>query len=304
MILKNTNKHLIVLAGPTGIGKTSLGIELARHFGTEIISSDSRQIFKEMRIGTAVPSGEELAAVKHYFIQTHSIHEHYNASKYEKEALGKIGELHQKYNQVFMVGGSGMYIDAVCNGIDYFPEIDFAIRRKYAELYENEGIEAIQQLLLKVDPDHYNKVDLKNYKRILKALEITEMTGKPYSSQLSYTVKERPFKIIKLALDMDRNELYNRINQRVLQMMEEGLEEEARRVYPYLENTSLKTVGYRELFEYFDGEITREEAIEQIQNHSRAYARRQLTWLRRDKQYKWFHPKDIDEIKSYISGII
>lgn len=300
----NRHNHLIVLAGPTGIGKTSLGIVLAKYFETEIVSCDSRQVFKEMRVGTAVPTTEELAATKHYFIQTHTVHEHYNASKYEQEALTIINELHQKYDIVFMVGGSGMYIDAVCNGIDDFPEIDFDIRQKYAEMYENEGLKKIQQLLKEVDPVHYQKVDLNNYKRILKALEITEMTGKPYSSQLSNTKKERPFKILKIALDMDRNELYKRINQRVLQMMGEGLEDEARNLYPYRENTSLKTVGYRELFEYFDKKISLEEAVEQIQNHSRAYARRQLTWLRRDKDYHWFHPGDISGIKAFISGNI
>ena len=291
---------MVVLAGPTGIGKTAIGIELAKEFKSEIVSSDSRQVYQEMTIGTAVPSKEELESAKHYFIHTHSIHQRFNASTYEQEVMVKLEELFQTLDIVFLVGGSGMYIDALCYGIDDLPTITPEVRQKYEFIFQKEGIEKIRQLTQEIDPEYYKVVDVNNHKRMLKALEVYEMTGKTYSSQLKREKKKRSFQTVKLALDMPREELYERINQRVIAMKQMGLVEEARSLHKYKGLVPLKTVGYKELFEYFEGDISEDEAIVQIQNHSRAYARRQLTWFRRDNSYKWFLPTEISEMKNYI----
>jgi tRNA dimethylallyltransferase len=298
------NKYLVIIAGPTAIGKTSTGISIAKHFGSPVISADSRQIFKELKIGTAVPSDEQLLAVRHYFVRNISIHDNYNASKYEFEVNQLLSELFEKHSVILLVGGSGLYIDAVCWGIDDLPEIDPEIRKKVQQQFENEGIESLRRDLKLLDPVSYQKVDLRNHKRIQKALEVTLMTGRPYSSFLTAPEKKRNYQIIRIALDMDRTELYNSINQRILSMMENGLENEARSVYPYRNINALNTVGYKELFLYFDGKISRDEAISTIQSNTRKYARKQITWFRKEQSYVWFHPSEINKIIGYIENQI
>jgi tRNA dimethylallyltransferase len=291
---------LVVLAGPTSIGKTSCGIEVARHFGTEIISADSRQIYRETTIGTAVPSAEELALVKHHFIQSISVVEPYNASIYENQVLEKLEELFKVHDLVLMVGGSGLYIDAVCEGIDELPSVDPILRAELQERLRNEGLEALTQLLLRLDPVSYEKVDLKNHMRVLKALEISIQTGKPYSTFLSAEKKVRPFQILRIALDLDREILYSRINQRVEQMMEEGLLEEVRQVQHLKNYTAMKTVGYRELFRVLDGELSNNEGVDLIKRNTRKFARKQLTWFRKEKRYTWFSPRKCNELIEWI----
>lgn len=291
---------LIVIQGPTGIGKSKLSIQLAKQFNTEIVSSDSRQLFKEISIGTAVPSKAELESVPHHLIHSHSIHEDYNASRFETEALEVISQLFRSHRYVIMTGGSMMYVDAVCKGIDYQPDVDPQIRQQITEDYKEKGIEHLRMQLKKLDATYYNQVDLKNPKRLIRALEICLMTGKPYSSFRTEQTKQRPFQILKIGINTDREKLYDRINQRVDLMMKEGLEEEARKIYPYRHLNSLNTVGYKELFAFFDGEITREKAVELIKRNSRHYARKQLTWLRKDEQITWFEPNQVNEIIQYI----
>ncbi len=297
-------KSLIVIVGPTGIGKTDLSIEIAEEFNTEIISSDSRQIYKELKIGTAVPTNEQLNLVKHHFIGNISIHDYYNASMFEYEVIDVLQKLYQSYDNVVMTGGSGMYINAVCDGIDDLPTIDQKLRDDLIKKYEEEGIESLRMQLKMIDPETYEKVDLKNAKRILKALEVTIQTGKPYSSFLSKTKKKRDFQIIKIGLERDRAELYERINLRVDQMVEEGLVQEAKQFFSFRHLNSLNTVGYKELFEHFDGAITQEKAIELIKRNSRHYAKRQISWFARDNEWKWFHPDDKSKIINYIKSKI
>jgi tRNA dimethylallyltransferase len=293
-------KYLIVLTGPTGIGKSGIGVKLAQHFGTEIVSSDSRQIYKELSIGTAVPGVDELAAAKHYFIQTHSVIENYNASRYENDALNIINSLFENHNLVLLVGGSMLYIDAVCKGIDIMPDADPEIRKSLKNKLKTEGLESLRFQLKKLDPDYYDSVDLKNPNRIIHALEICIMTGKPYSSFRSNPKKERPFSIIKIGLNCEREKLHHKINTRVEKMIDAGLEEEARKFYHLKHLNSLNTVGYREFFSYFEGDITRETAIELIKRNSRRYARKQLTWFRNDNEMNWFEPEQIDDIIAFI----
>ena len=299
-MLNLKNKYLIIIAGPTAVGKTTTAITIAKHFNSSIISADSRQIFKELCIGTAVPTQEQMKLVPHYFIQNKSIHNSYNASNYEIEVNQLLTELFKINNIVILAGGSGLYIDAVCNGIDDLPEIYPEIRNKIQLQFEKEGVEGLRQNLKILDPVYYEKVDLKNYKRIQKALEVTLMTGKPYSSFLTSRKKEREYKIIRIALEKDREELYNDINKRILEMMEQGLEEEARNYYSFRSSNALKTVGYKELFLYFDGEMTRDEAIISIQANTRKYARKQLTWFRKGKLYQWFNPSEETKIIEFI----
>jgi len=293
-------KTLLILLGPTGVGKTDLSIEISNYFTTEIISCDSRQIYKEMRIGTAVPDQAILQRIPHHFIGSHSIHDYYNASKFEIEVLDLLEMLFQKQEVVLMTGGSMMYIDALCKGIDDLPEVDEELRRSLMARMESEGIESLRNELRYHDPVYYDEVDLRNPKRILHALEICLMTGKPYSSFRINEPKERPFNIIKIGINRDRDVLYNRINQRVDNMFTEGLEEEANKLYPYRHLNSLNTVGYRELFDYFDGKTTIEEAKEKIKANSRKYARKQLTWFRRDPEITWFTPDMKNEIIAFI----
>jgi tRNA dimethylallyltransferase len=293
-------KTLVVIAGPTAVGKTTCSVQIAKHFRTEIISADSRQIYRETSIGTAVPSTEDLDAVKHHFIQTISIEEPYNASTFEHQVMETLNHLFKTLNLVIMVGGSGLYIDAVCKGIDDLPTTDPALRERLLKRFETEGLETLTLELKRLDPVSYGRIDLKNHMRVLKALEISIQTGLPYSGFLKAAKKERPFHIIKIALDMEREALYGRINERVDQMMEEGLLEEAKKVQPLRGYTALKTVGYKELFEYLDGQVTLDEAIDLIKRHTRKFARKQLTWFRKENQYRWFSPPDQNEIIVWI----
>lgn len=297
-------KTLVVITGPTGIGKTEVSIKVAQHFNAEIVSADSRQIFKELCIGTAVPSAEELTAAPHHFIQSHSVEENYNASRYEMEALKLIDRLFQQKDVLLLVGGSMLYIDAICKGIDIMPDADPEVRATLKKQLEVEGLESLRLQLKTLDPEYYKKVDLKNPNRIIHALEISIQTGKPYSSFRSDTPKERPFKILKIALNCDRQMLHNRINLRVDKMMKAGLEKEARSVYHKKHLNSLNTVGYQELFAYFNGEISREKAIELIKRNSRRYARKQITWFRRDESVEWFKPTDSEQIIAWINAQI
>lgn len=297
-------KTLIVLVGPTAIGKTSTGINIARHFNSEIVSSDSRQIYKELCIGTAVPNKNELAAVPHHFIHTHSITENYNASKYETEAINLIERLFEKKDVLLLVGGSMLYIDAICKGIDSMPDVDPEIRKNLKNQLEVGGIGSLRQLLKKLDPEYYHTIDLKNPNRIIHALEIYLTTGKPFSSFHTNQQKKRPFSILKIGLNCERDELHRRINTRVDKIIENGLEDEARKVYPLKNLNALNTVGYREWFAHFDGEITSQKAIDLIKRNTRRYARKQLTWFRKDTDINWFEPDRTDQIISFIKNKI
>lgn len=293
---------LIVLLGPTGVGKTELSLRVASHVGGPIISSDSRQLYKELVIGTAAPTAEQLARVRHYFVGTLSLTDYYNASQFEEEVLSCLENLFQTSPNVVMSGGSMMYIDAVCNGIDDLPTVSPEIRNRLMKRFEEEGLEPIREELKQLDPVHYNEVDLNNYKRVIHALEICLMTGKPYSELRTNPKKQRPFNILKIGLNRDREELCNRINARVDQMMSDGLLEEARKVYAYKHLNSLNTVGYKELFNYLDGEWTLDFAVEKIKRNTRVYARKQMTWFKRDKDITWFHPDDESGVLSFIDA--
>jgi tRNA dimethylallyltransferase len=298
------NNFLIVLLGPTGVGKTDISIDIARHFKSEIISADSRQFFREMKIGTAVPTELQLKAVKHHFIRFLSIEDYYSSSLFERDVLELLPKLFLKKNLVLMSGGSGMYIDSVCFGIDDIPDVDPSIREKYIMRYMEEGIEGLRATLKLLDPEHYGKMDRNNYKRIIRALEICETAGKPYSSFLKNQKKERDFGIIKIGLDRPRDVLYKRINSRVDEMVRLGLEDEAKRLYDFRNLNALNSVGYKEFFDVFDGKISRERAIELIKRNSRRYAKRQLTWWGKDKEIKWFKPENVGDIIEYIEETI
>lgn len=295
-------KILFVLLGPTGIGKTALSINIARHIESPVISADSRQIYKEIPIGTAAPTPEQLNFVKHHFIGTRSVTDYYSASIFEEEAVSLINKLHKSQPHLLLCGGSMMYIDAVCKGIDEMPTVTSEIRDALWEQYEKEGLAPILEELKNTDPEHYDTVDRMNHRRVIHAVEICRMTGKPYSSFRTNQVKERPFKICKIGLMRERSELFERINRRVDEMMDEGFMEEARRVYPMRNLNSLNTVGYKELFLYFDGILTFEEAIEKIKKNTRVYARKQMTWFKRDPLIKWFNPDNKEDIIEYIDS--
>lgn len=299
-----SEKYLIVLVGPTGIGKTDLSLHIAQKFNSEIFSSDSRQIYKEMNIGTAVPEKNILDAVKHHFIGKLSILDYYSASMFEQEILHELEDYYKTHDFALMVGGSMLYIDAVCKGIDELPTIDPIIRQGLMERMANEGIESLRKELKIIDPEYYLAADIKNPKRILKALEVFQMTGKPYSSFRTETVKQRPFKIIKIGLQREREELYNRINQRVDLMIEQGLIDEAKKLYQHKDLNSLNTVGYKEIFGYLSGEYPIDEAIRLIKRNTRHYSKKQITWFKKDESTVWFHPDDIDSITQHINNII
>jgi tRNA dimethylallyltransferase len=300
--LNNRNRPtLIILLGPTGVGKTALSIKIANHFQTEIISCDSRQLFKEMQIGTAVPEEGFLKQVPHHFIQSNSIFESYNVAMFETEVLERLKTLFAIHPVVMMTGGSMLYIDVVCKGIDDLPDVDPELRATLMERMKVEGIEQIRAELKLLDPVYYHEVDLQNPVRIIHALEICYITGKPFSSQRTRTKKQRAFNILKIGLNRDRTELYDRINNRVDGMMASGLEAEARNLYPYRELNTLNTVGYREMFDYFDGNCLLGEAIGKIKANSRKYARKQLTWFRKDPDIHWFHPDQEAEILKLIT---
>ncbi len=296
------NKTLIVITGPTGVGKTEATLRIAEHFNVPVINADSRQIFSEIPIGTAAPTAEQQQRVQHYFVGNHHLEDYYSASLYEQDVLNIINSQHTPIS--LLSGGSMMYIDAVCNGIDDIPTILPEIREEMMRRLETEGLEQMCNLLQELDPEHWKIVDRNNPRRVIHALEICIQTGKTYTSFRSNTIKERPFNIIKVGLNRDRDELYNRINQRVLDMIEEGMIEEALQVYPKRTLNSLNTVGYKELFEYLDGLTTLDEAIFKIQSNTRRYARKQLTWYKKDTAFQWFNPDNIEEILNYIHTMI
>ena len=316
---------LIVITGPTGVGKTEICLQIAEHYGIDIINADSRQIFAEIPIGTAAPTAEQMQRVRHYFVGTHHIGDYYSASNYEQDVLELLGKIEGQRLRVkgqrskdegqgehpspnthhpiaLLAGGSMMYIDAVCNGIDDIPTIREDIRNEMKRRLEEEGLDALLEELSRLDPEHYAIVDRKNPRRILHALEICHQTGRTYTSFRTGEKRKRPFNIIKIGLNRDRDELYERINQRVLDMIEQWLEQEARAMLPYRELNALNTVGYKEMFQYFDGAIPLEEAIRQIQSNSRRYARKQLTWYKRDAEIMWFNPENVNEITNYIDS--
>ncbi|MES2487651.1 MAG: tRNA (adenosine(37)-N6)-dimethylallyltransferase MiaA [Bacteroidota bacterium] len=286
--MKTQNKYLITIIGPTAIGKTAMSLSLARHFNAEVISADSRQFFKEMTIGTAVPSKDELEAAKHHFIQNISIFEDYSVGDFERDAIAKLDELFLTNNVVVMVGGSGLYIDAILKGFDDFPDVDPSIRQQLIEDYEAKGIEYLQTELAKLDPVHYEKVAKENPQRLMRALEVCIGSGRPYSSFLNIKKNSRSFTPIVIGLEADRELMYDRINRRVDIMVNEGLIEEAKTLYPHKALNALQTVGYRELFSHFDGEITLDFALEEIKKNTRRFAKRQMTWFKRTEGTKWF----------------
>ena len=294
-------KNLIVLIGPTGVGKTELSLRIAEEFGTDIISADSRQLYADLKIGTAAPTPEQLARVPHHLVGTLKLTDYYSAAQYETEVLTLLDSLFLEKDTVVLTGGSMMYVDAVCKGIDDIPTVDSETRELMLERYEKEGLERLCAELKLLDPEYYNIVDLKNPKRVIHALEICYMTGKTYTSFRTQKKKERPFRIIKVGLTRDREELYARINQRVEVMMQDGLLEEAKTVlYPYRQLNSLNTVGYKELFNYLNGEWELPFAIEKIKQNSRIYSRKQMTWFKRDEDIRWFHPEQETEILNYL----
>ncbi|MCK5907044.1 MAG: tRNA (adenosine(37)-N6)-dimethylallyltransferase MiaA [Flavobacteriales bacterium] len=292
---------LITIIGPTAIGKTSLSIDIANHFGCDILSCDSRQFYKELLIGTAPPSPDEQAQAKHYFIHDRSIFDDYTVGDYENDAISLLDELYQENDKAILIGGSGLYVDAVLKGFDEFPEIDSQIRIQLQQELEEKGLEFLQDKLKELDVEYSKIVDIQNPQRVIRALEVCIGTGKTFTEFRVRKVKERNFVPIKIGLNIDRDKLYERINLRVDLMMEAGLLAEAKKMYPHKEINSLQTVGYRELFRYFDGEFTLEFAVSEIKKNTRRFAKRQLTWFRKDKDIKWFDPKEKDEILKYIS---
>ena len=298
-------KFLITIIGPTAIGKTSLSIEIAKHFNTEIISADSRQFFKEMAIGTAVPSKEELTEVKHHFTQNISIHENYSVGQFEKDAIAKLNSLFINNNILVMVGGSGLYVDAVLKGLDDFPEVDKQIREGLKLKLENEGLIALQEQFKKLDTETYHKIDIENHQRVIRALEICIGTGNPFSSFITDKTAQRNFTPIKIGLSADRKIIYDRINQRVDNMLTDGLLDEAKKLHQFKELNALQTVGYKELFEYFDANFELDFAISEIKKNTRRFAKRQLTWYRKDSDIQWFDFQENNKnIIQYIKEII
>lgn len=299
--MKNT---LIVLIGPTGVGKTELSLSIAEHFKTCIVSADSRQLYADLKIGTAAPTPDQLARVPHHFVGTLRLTDYYSAAQYEAEVMVKLEELFQQNDVVVLTGGSMMYVDAICKGIDDIPTVDKETRELMIQRYEEEGLEKLCSELKLLDPEYYQIVDLKNPKRVIHALEICYMTGKTYTSFRTREIKKRPFRIIKIGLTREREELYNRINRRVDEMMEKGLLEEARSVAEYKHLNSLNTVGYKEIFKYIDGKWPLDFAIEKIKQNSRIYSRKQMTWFKRDTEISWFHPEKKEEIMNHIKNLL
>ena len=295
------NKTLIVVVGPTAIGKTALGIKLAQHFNTEIISADSRQFFKEMSIGTAVPTKNELLAAKHHFIQNLSIEQSYSVGDFEKDALEKLDEIFSINNYAIMVGGSGLYVDAVCNGLDHFPEITSHAKLTVESIFKTQGLEGLKEKLKQLDQKTYDTIDLDNSRRIMRALEVCISSHQPYSSFLNKNKGKRPFNIIKIGIKADREIIYNRINMRVDLMIENGLLEEAKSVFKYKKLNALNTVGYKELFKYFENDYSLDEAINEIKKNTRRFAKRQLTWYRKDEKITWFnYDCNINQVINFI----
>lgn len=302
--IKPTQKYLVVIAGPTAVGKTDLTIKLAKHYNTVILSADSRQFYKELTIGTAKPEKNQLEEVPHYFINTKHIDELYGAGHYEKDALQLLGELFERHQLVFLTGGSGLYIDAVLNGVDDFEEIPPEVRERFNKDFQEKGLDWLQRELAEQDPNYYNTVDRNNPQRIIRALEVIAHTGQAYSTFLNNNKKERDFTAIKILLNTDRQVLYDRINKRVDKMMENGLLDEVKNFITYKQFNALKTVGYRELHEYLDGKTDLKTAVEKIKQHTRNYAKRQITWFKNKDQFEEFSPEDADKIIAYIDIIV
>ena len=298
----DNKKTLIVLIGPTGVGKTDLSIKIAEKYGSPIISADSRQLYSDLKIGTAAPTEEYLKRVKHYFVGTLKLTDYYSAAQYESEVISLLEELFKSNNTILLTGGSMMYIDDICKGIDDIPTVESETRQMMMEKYEKEGLDRLCAELKLLDPEYYSTVDLKNPKRVIHALEICYMTGKTYTSFRTGNKKQRPFDIIKIGLCRDREELYERINKRVDIMIKEGLVDEVKSVYEYRNLNSLNTVGYKEIIQYLEGNCTLEFAIEKIKQNSRIYSRKQMTWFKRDNDITWFHPDKEEEIMEFIES--
>ena len=292
------------MVGATGSGKTDLSLRLATHFSAPILSTDSRQVYRGIPIGTAQPTAEQLAAVEHHFIASHELTDNFNCGEYETQALARLEELFRKHDYVVAVGGSGLYIQALCEGMDDLPQADEELRKTLSERLKSEGIESLLADLQRLDPTYYEQIDRQNPSRVLRAVEVCLQTGQPYSLLRTGEKRERDFSIVKVGIDWERETLYDRINRRVDIMVNEGLEAEARAVYHLRHFNSLQTVGYREMFEYFDGTITREEAIELIKRNSRRYAKRQMTWFRRDEEIRWFSPEEFDSMVDFLENKI
>ena len=295
-------KRLLVVVGPTGSGKTDLSIRLAFHYGAPILSTDSRQVYRGMPIGTAQPSVGQLQAVEHHFIASHDLTDNLNCGEYEVQALARLEELFADHDWVVVVGGSGLYVRALCEGMDDLPQADEPLRRELEHRLAEEGLGALAEELQELDPEYCRTADLNNPARVMRALEVCLQTHMPYSRQRTGVRRPRPFEIVKIGIDLPRDVLYDRINRRVDRMLADGLEAEARALYPYRELNALKTVGYREFFDYFDGRIGYDEAVELIKRNSRRYAKRQLTWFRRDSEIRWFAPDDDAAIIAYVGS--
>ena len=302
--MSNKQNTLLIVVGPTASGKTRVALEIAKHFNTEIISADSRQIFKEIPIGTAAPNRDELSTVKHHFVGTLSILDNYNVSLFENDVLNLLEQKFKQHKLMVMAGGSGLYVDAVCNGIDDLPDPDEAIRKSLNKTLTEKGIQPLREQLKVLDPVYYNQIDLQNPKRLMRAIEVCLQTGKPYSQLRKNSPVRRPFNLVKIGLDMPRATLYERINHRTDKMIQEGWIEEAKSVFRYRNNNALNTVGYKELFKYFDGTWPLEKAVEKIKTNTRRYAKRQITWFKRDKSIRWFAPDDIQDILHFIEKSI
>ena len=297
-------KTLIVVVGATGSGKTDLSLRLATHFAAPILSTDSRQVYRGIPIGTAQPTAEQLATAEHHFIASHELTDNFSCGEYEVQALARLEELFQKHDHVVAVGGSGLYIQALCEGMDDLPHADEELRKSLTDRLKSEGIESLAEELKRLDPEYYEQVDRQNPSRVLRAVEVCLQTGKPYSSLRTGEKRKRDFRIVKVGIDWERETLYDRINRRVDMMIDEGLEAEARAVYHLRHLNSLQTVGYREMFDHFDGTTTRDEAIELIKRNSRRYAKRQMTWFRRDDEIKWVDTADRKIINEYLDSKI
>ncbi len=298
------NKQAVVIVGPTAIGKTKLSIFIAKQLSCPILSADSRQLFKELNIGTAKPTKKEMDGIKHYFINSHSIQEDYNVGKFEREAINSLNELFLLHDNVVIVGGSGLYIDAITNGFDDLPAADKSIRNKVEQLYISGGIEALQEKLKELDPPYFNRTDIFNKQRVGRAIEVCLSTGKQYSKLLKGKKKERGFNFVIIGINTNREELYKNINKRVDNMMEDGLLQEVETLIPYKNLNALQTVGYKELFDYFDGKHSLEGAIDKIKQNTRRFAKRQLTWFRRNKTIKWFEPDEQQAVLKYINSCL
>lgn len=297
-------KTLVCIVGPTAIGKTAVGIRIAQHYQTVILSADSRQFYRELTIGTAKPSAEELAAIAHFFIDSHSIEDDYSAGDYERDALALLDSLFTRHDRVLLVGGSGLFVDAVCRGLDNLPKPLPGMRDRLNAIYKDQGLPYLQQWLEKVDPVYYREVDIQNPQRVIRALEVYESTGTPFSHFRRQQLAARSFSVLKIGLNADRGLLHQRINTRVDAMMEAGLLDEVKALLPHRAKPPLQTVGYTELFDYLDGKLTFEQAVEQIKQHTRQYAKRQLTWFRKDKETVWFGPEETGRIIAHIDATL